>query len=140
MATYNLSQLLNKSIFVIKDTECKRAAIDNYPVFYTVKKGNSLGRLKGWVSPNTYRDSYWFEFEDVYKKTFYVKIESGRFSISALNEQGALTVKEEVEQAKKKEEDAKKDGFDKTKEIATIGLYAVIAIVVAQLAKTFKSN
>lgn len=125
MAVYSLAQLVDKTFFGVKDIECKRSANDSAPVWYTVKKGQPLGKLYSWLNPSANRDSIWLMFNDVYGKPFYVKMETGKFSLSKLIEQGAISVKEQIELEKQKEADSKKDGFDKTKEIATIALWGV---------------
>ena len=125
MALYRLDQLVGKTFFVTKDVVLRRSAFDNGRIFYTAKKGQPIGKLQSWVPPNANRDKYWLEFDDVYGIPFYVPMESNLFSLSKLIEQGAISVKEQIELEKQKEADSKKDGFDKTKEIATIALWGV---------------
>lgn len=137
-AVYSLAQLLDKTFFGVKDIECKRSANDSAPVWYTVKKGQPIGKLYSWLSPNANRDSIWLMFYDVYNKPFYVKMETGKFSLSKLIEQGAISVKEQIELEKQKDA-APKDGFDKTKEIVQyaiigVGLWAGVTVL-----KTIKS-
>lgn len=115
MAVYNLAQLIGKTFFGTRDIEIRRAGVDTAKVIYTVKKGQSVGKLTSWLNPNSYRDSIWLEFVDVYNIPFYVKLEEGKFSLTKLIEQGAISVREQIELDKKKDEEAKKDGFDKTK-------------------------
>lgn len=140
MAVYSASQIKGKSLIAQKDVKITRYASDSAPSVYTVKKGATIGVVYSFLLPNVSRSSVWWMFEDAYKNPFYCEHVEGNFSIKGLVQQGVLSVKEQIEIDKKKAENAQKDGFDKTKEIATIGLIAVIAIVVAQLAKTFKSN
>lgn len=139
MALYNLAQLVGKSFFVTKDVVLRRSAFDNGRVFYTAKKGQGIGRLQSWVSPNANRDKYWLEFDDVYGIPFYVPMESDLFSLSKLIEQGAISVKEQIELEKQKEEDSKKDGFDKAKDIANLALIGVGIWAGVTVLKTLKS-
>lgn len=136
---YSLSQLVDKTFFGVKDIECKRIATDSAPIWYIVKKGQPLGKLYSWVNPNAQRDSIWLMFNDAYGKPFYVKMETGKFSLSKLIQQGAISVKEQIELEKQKEEEPK-DGFDKTKEIINIGLTGVAIWGAVTIFKTLKSN
>ncbi len=135
---YSLAQLLDKTFFGVKDIECKRSANDSAPVWYTVKKGQPIGKLYSWLSPNSNRDSIWLMFYDVYNKPFYVKMETGKFSLSKLIEQGAISVKEQIELEKQKDA-APKDGFDKAKEIAKYLLIGVGVWGGVTVLKTIKS-
>lgn len=138
MAVYSLAQLLDKTFFGVKDIECKRSANDSAPVWYIVKKGQPLGKLYSWLNPSASRDSIWLMFNDVYGKPFYVKMETGKFSLSKLIEQGAISVKEQIELEKQQQENNQKDGFDKAKDIANLGLIGVAIWAGVTVLKTLK--
>lgn len=139
MAVYNLAQLIGKTFFGTKDIEIRRVGVDSAKIIYTVKKGQALGKLTSWLNANSYRDSIWLEFVDVYNIPFYVKLEEGKFSLSKLIEQGAISVQEQIELDKQTAEETAKDGFDKTKEIVQYLLYGVGIWAGVTVIKTLKS-
>lgn len=140
MALYSVTQIIGKSLYAKKDVQLKRSAFDATASVYTVKKGSLIGVVQTYVLPREGRKNLYWEFQNSYGVTLYCEHKEGNFSLTKLLEQGVISVKEEIEAKKEAETESTKDGFDKTKEIANIGLFAVAIWGGVMLAKTLKSN
>ena len=103
---FNADQIIGKSLIAKKAVKLYRTADDSTKVIYTVPAGSPVGVVYSWIGGNA-APLYW-AFYDAQQKPYYAKHEPGMFSVQALEDQGALNVKEQTEEAKKKE--AENDG------------------------------
>lgn len=115
---YRASDIIDKTLFAKTDVPIYTAVpgylatgrtLDEFKVG-TVKAGNWVGRVDTWISPNPAagRANIWWQFypAENYAKPYYAEHKEGRYDISALREQGVLSIEEirKIEEKKKEEE------------------------------------
>lgn len=98
MPIFDASQIVGKTLFAAVPVALKRAANDSAPTIYTVAAGQAVGRVDSFVNPGAGRATLYWQFIDTNGRPYYAAHVTGRFSLSALKEQGALTVKQEQAQ------------------------------------------
>lgn len=94
---YNFSQLIGKTLFADRNNVHTRTyANDIAPIANTYRKGQAIGVVFSWITKNS---NTWFMLED----NNFLKYETGIINEDKIKEQGAQTVKEELEAQKQKE-------------------------------------
>lgn len=92
-------QVVGKTLIAKTPVPLKRYAQASAPAVYTVKSGNVVGIVYSWVMDGP--TLYW-AFYDQNGNPYYAEHRPGRFSVAALQQQGAQTledIKEEKEKA-----------------------------------------
>jgi len=127
MPVYSASQIVGKSLIATQSVIVKRQPYDNAPKVYTVLRGQTVGVVNSFLNPKEGRKNLYWSFMDSNKRPYYVAHKAGLFSLTALNEQGVLTVKEEQAAA----DNANKTFGDKILDVAKKGGGLLIAALVA---------
>lgn len=128
MALVNLSQIMDKDIFVsksVKEINVRRGASITSNILGTVKKGERIGRVYTWVygydaKGNKDQTQIWLQLYEKYNNPSgfgaYVKLAPYVLDEKSLREQGVKTVaeiKKEEEEKKDKEDDSWLDTLGK---------------------------
>ena len=96
MPTFSAEQIIGKTLIARQNVAIKRLPTLASPVVYTAKPGSYVGTVYSWVTEGP--DLYW-QFYDENGKAYYSLHRPGLYSIDSLQDQGALTVKEQTDQA-----------------------------------------
>lgn len=96
MPTFSASEIVGKTLIARQSVPVKRLPTKAADVVYTATPGTSIGRVYSWVTDGP--DLYW-QYLDANGKPYYTLHRPGLYSIEALQDQGALTVKEQTEAA-----------------------------------------
>lgn len=145
MPTYSMSQLLDKTLIVKNDTavynpgDFRYQSDKNIKPVMTLKKGAGFV-VYSWISPSMNNDRYYFTTYSLMNgKYLAIPIVDGNFDIKSLQDQGALTVKEQKE-AEEKANDTSllgalglRDLFKNIKPILIILLVIVTIIYLAPI-------
>jgi hypothetical protein len=99
MAIYSADQIVGKSLIAKVPIKIKRFAADNSPDVYTVPVGQTVGIVDSWVNPSETRATLYWSFLDSNGRAYYAAHKPGFYDVSALGQQGALTIKEQQEAA-----------------------------------------
>jgi hypothetical protein len=101
---YAADQLIDKTLIAAQAVPVYRIANDHAVPFGSIGKGNPVGVVYSYLMPNpTYdRSTLWWAFYDAYNNMYFSKMLPGAYDISALQEQGILTVQEQIEEEKEK--------------------------------------
>jgi hypothetical protein len=125
---YSANQIIGKTLIAARPVQIKRTATDSAPAVFTVSAGNPVGVVFSYVAPGAGRSSIYWMFNDQYGRAYYAKHETGAFSLSALKNQGAITVKEETELEKA----ASITTADFFKKYAKTALWVIAGVLVAR--------
>lgn len=93
-------QVVGKTLIAKTAVPLTRFAQPSAPTVYTVARGSVVGVVYSWVTTNGVL--YW-AFYDANGNPYYAEHRPGRFSIDALQQQGAQTL-EQIKQAQEKAE------------------------------------
>jgi hypothetical protein len=104
MATFNISNLIDKPLTAKVATKLYRTANDTAKNYASVAAGQPLGTLFSYIKPNENTKNLWFMFYDSNNKPYYVKYTTNLISATALNKAGVKDVTKEVKEAEKKKE------------------------------------
>lgn len=119
---YDPGAILDKTLVAAKDLNVYHAAPDKYfpnpKPFGVVKKGQPVGIVYSWLNPDPVqnRSSVWWMFWPVTPYTgdfYYAKHDEDSFDLSALRQQGVISVAEQIEEEKEKEENENKEWYEK---------------------------
>lgn len=123
MPIYSASQIIGKALFAKGNAALRRLPLDSAPTIFTVQAGNKVGTVYSWLDqkPGERKNLYWM-FYDSNNKPYYTEHKEGLFDVGALAEQGALSVKEQLEAEAKKNESTK----DFIERILKYGLFALV--------------
>lgn len=94
----NADQVVGKTLIAKTAVPLKRYAQPSALVVYTVARGNVVGVVYSWVTTNGVL--YW-AFYDQNGTPYYAEHRPGRFSLDALQQQGAQTL-EDIKEAQEK--------------------------------------
>lgn len=134
MAIYSADEIIGKALYAKVPVQLKRLPEDSAKAVYTVAAGGKVGDVYSWLNfkPGVRKNLYWM-FYDENNKPYYVEHAEGRFNTEDLHEQGALTVKEQVE-AERVKNLSLTDKIFSTLKVAGLGLAVVM------IAKSFIEN
>jgi len=119
---YDPGTILDKTLVAAKDVKVYHSAPNKYfpnpKPFGVVKAGQPVGIVYSWLSPDPAQNlsSVWWLFWPVTPYSdgyYYAKHEEDDFDLSALRQQGVISVAEQIEEEKKKEEDENKEWWEK---------------------------
>lgn len=132
MATYNANEIIGKTLFAKKKINVLDNHADNSKILYSVNTGNSLGPVYSWIMTN---GALWWQLEANNNSAF-VKHEIGAFDVKALEDQGAQTTLDKINE----EKETNKSSFDKiadlvSKNIKTIAIIGGIALIATTVIK-----
>ena len=106
MPTYNISQIIGKTMYAVKTVQVYNLPYDNQQPIRSINAGQPIGTVYSFVLPTTGRGDSYFMFYSLTGQAYYIKYESGNLRIT----EGALTI-EEAEAAKRDWLDKIADGF-----------------------------
>jgi len=104
MPTYSAAQIVGKNLIAASPIPVRRIANDNAPIVYTVPTGQPVGVVDTYLLPNENRSTVYWVFNDANGRPYYTPHREGLYSLTALKEQGTVTVKEQTEQATQAQE------------------------------------
>lgn len=136
MATYNANEIVGKTLFAKKKIDVYNSSAPDGKIIYSVNSGDTLGPVYSWVMKN---GALWWQLEwQLEANNFgaFVKHEIGAFDVKALEDQGAQTTLDKINE----EKEANKSSFDKiadlvSKNIKTIAIIGGIALIVTTVIK-----
>ena len=99
MATFNVDDIVDKTLIAKVKIPIKRYAEDNAPIVYTVNPGSSVGVVYSWLMPNANRVNMWWVFKDSNDKFYYTEHKKDIYDVTALQQQGALTLAQQQDAA-----------------------------------------
>lgn len=100
---YNAADIIGKTLQAVQSVLLKRIPSDTAPVIYTVAPGQSVGVVYSYIAPGSNNKRLYWMFKDANGKTYYAEHSEGRFSISALKDQGVPSTKDNTAAAAKPE-------------------------------------
>lgn len=137
MATYSAEQIIGKTLAGRTSVNITRTPYDASAVIYKSSPGQVIGVVNSFVMPTTGRKNLWWEFLSNNGDSFWSEHTEGRYDIQNLQEQGALTVKEQAQA----EADKDKTFIDKIVDVIQKNLTTVMWIGGGYLAlKIFMQN
>lgn len=131
MPLYSADQVIDKMLFARQPVKLKRVPEDSANVIYVVPVGAAVGKVYSWldIKPGIRTNLYWM-FYDSNGKPYYAEHKEGLFDLGTLREQGAVSVKEQVEAERAKAETLKET-------IMTVLKWGGIGLGVVILGKAF---
>lgn len=135
---YDVSKIIDKTLVADKDLP----VFDSVPTkankpmqIGIVLKGNPAGIVYSYINadPANNRPNVWWMF---YPATtngpyYYMPHNAGDFNVSAIRQQGVISVQEQVEEDKRKEEDANKEWYEKIMDrVIPVGATVIIAAAI----------
>jgi hypothetical protein len=101
---YNASQLIGKTLVAQVDVPVFNALPDRGgKQIGIIKAGSPVGWVYSWVLAKD--STVWWQYKDAKGQIYYTLQGVGLYSVSALREQGVLSVPEQIEVAKQKDKD-----------------------------------
>ena len=98
MSSYNVTQIIGKTLIAKKSVPLKRIASDSAPTVFTVNPGDTVGVVDSYLMPGNDRSNIYWSFYDDQNKIYYAPHDVGRFDVKELQNQGALTLEQQQQQ------------------------------------------
>jgi len=130
MPTYSAAQIIGKNLIAAAPVPIRRSAQDSAPVVYTVPVSQPVGIVDSYLMPSANRSALYWVFYDANGRPYYAPHREGLFSLTALKEQGTVTVKEQTEAAQQSQQTT---GDYITKNLKTLVLIAGGIIIIKSL-------
>lgn len=130
MPTFSVSQIIGKNLIAASPVALKRQPTDAAPVIFTVLPGQPVGVVDSYLMPKAGRSRLYWAFIDSTGRPYYSEHRQGLYSLSALKDQGTITVKEQTEQ---QQEQQQTTAQVITKNITRIAIIIGAAIVLKNL-------
>lgn len=127
---YSAADLVNKTLIAKQPIAIKRLPLDSAPTVFTVLSGQPVGKVYSWLAAGTGRQSLYWMFLDANNRPYYAPHSANSFSLSAIKQQGVVSVKEAAEAEAAKAETT----GDFLKKYAKTALYVIAAAVVLKSA------
>jgi len=123
---YDADQIINKTLFAKVPVQIKRVPEDSAKSVFNVFAGQRVGKVYSWldIKPGVRSKLYWMMYDDN-NKPYFVEHDEGRFNLEDLKEQGAVSVKEQIEAERRKNLSLEEKIFQAVK-IGGIGLAVVL--------------
>lgn len=137
---YSAADVLEKTLIANKDL----AVYDGFPTkaytpnrIGTTKKGYPAGIVYSWIDadPSNNRSTLWWMFYPASAggANYFIPHSAGNFDVSALRQQGVISVKEQEEEKKEKEENENKEWYERVLDrVLPIGAGVVIAAAIVK--------
>lgn len=135
---YDPGKILEKTLVAAKDLTVYQSVPDKWTTksqlkkLGIVKKGQPVGIVYSWFNPDPVknREKVWWMFYPATAYTgeyYYVEHNEDDFDLSALRQQGVISVAEQIEEEKEKEEDEDKPWYEKISDkiipvVVTLGI------------------
>lgn len=99
-SVYSADAIIGYTLVGLKDVPVYKSASDYAVPFGFVKKGQPVGVVYSYLAPNPTwnRSVLWWVYKDGTGNFYYSKMEPGLYDISQLQEQGVISVAEQVRQ------------------------------------------
>jgi hypothetical protein len=123
---YSAADIIDKTLIAKENIAIKRLPLDSAPTVFTVQSGQPVGRVNSWLSAGAGRSTLYWMFLDSNGRPYYAAHTANSYSLSAIKQQGVVSVKEAAEAAAAKTETTS----DFLKKYAKTALYVVAAAVV----------
>ena len=91
MALYSVDQIINRTLIAKEPVKIKRLPFDSEPTVYTVQPGATVGTVYSYLLPMAGRSNLYWMFYDEFNRPYYAEHKEGRYSLTALQAQGAKT-------------------------------------------------
>ncbi len=95
MPIFDPSQIIGKTLFAAAPVQVKRLPLDSAPAVFTAAAGQAVGKVYSYLSPGSGRAVLYWQFYDSNGRPYYSAHEVGKYSLTALKQQGAQTVEEQ---------------------------------------------
>lgn len=125
--TLSANQVVGKSLVAAKKVALYRLPQEGAKVIYTASANETVGTVYSYVGGNG--APLWWMFYDQNQKAYYVKHDPEAFRLSPLKEQGAVNVKEELEQKEAANSDSWLPSVNAGETIENIKKYAGYALM-----------
>ena len=131
MSSYNVTQIVGKTLIAKKSVPLKRIASDSAPTVFTVSPGDTVGVVDSYLMPGNDRSNIYWSFYDDQNKIYYAPHDVGRFDVKELQNQGALTLEQQQQQQAEANMSTADKAFRLIKNIAflTAGAYIVKSLI-----------
>lgn len=96
---YSADQLVGATLYARTRVPLKRFPLDTEPVMSEVMPGRIVGVVHSYLNPSASRANVYWQFKDSNGQYYYAEHKQGRFSESALEDQGVLSVQDELDAA-----------------------------------------
>lgn len=102
---FSADEIINKTLIAAKDVPIFRYGSDTAPQIGIVKAGQPVGVVYSWLdpAPEQGRAGLWWVFYQSNNQYYYTPHVEGNFSISALQEQGAVSTEEKIRRQQEQE-------------------------------------
>ncbi|MEL6355978.1 MAG: hypothetical protein AAFQ37_03495 [Bacteroidota bacterium] len=97
MPSFNVTDLIGKTLHAKTSVPIKRWPEDDSPIIRTVPAGATVGVIYSWLNVKPGRSRLHFQFMDQEGRSYYVEFISGRFNLTALRSQGVQSIEEQNE-------------------------------------------
>lgn len=94
---YSVTEIIGKNLIAAAPVTIKRSPFDSAGSVYTVPTGQSVGVVYSYLMPKENRSVLYWVFKDSTGREYYAPHQQGLYSLTALKDQGTLTVKEQTE-------------------------------------------
>lgn len=101
MPYYSADQIIGKNLIAASLVPLKRLASQSSPTVFTVPVGSNVGTVFSYVIRE---GKLWWMFYDENGRPYYSEQKTGYYNLAHLQDQGALTVKEETELQQQEQE------------------------------------
>jgi hypothetical protein len=134
MAEYTADQIIGKTLIAREPVRIYRTASDGATAVYTVSPGDPVGTVTSYLLPSGSRSSLFWTFQDNNARPYYTVHKIGRYDVSSLQQQGALTLAQQQQALEEKNKTLQARIFDSLRFFALLGAGAYI------VANYFKSR
>lgn len=134
MAEYTADQIIGKTLIAREPVRIYRTASDGATAVYTVSPGDPVGTVTSYLLPSGSRSSLFWTYQDSQGRAYYTAHRVGRYDVSSLQQQGALTLAQQQAELQEKNKTLQARIFDSVRFIALLGAGAYI------IANYFKSR
>lgn len=135
MAEFTADQIIGKNLVAREPVRIYRSASDQAAAVYTVPTGGSVGTVTSYLMPSATRNNFFWVFQDSSGREYYTIHQPGRYDITSLQQQGALTLQQQQEELQEKTKTLQAKIFDTVKMLA---LYGAGAYIIASYLKSRK--
>jgi hypothetical protein len=125
MKIYSANEIIGKTLFARVNVPIYRLPEFSAKPVFSVKPGAAIGKVYSYLSANDKRPFVWV-FLDENNRAYYVRHDSKSFDLTALKQQGALTVEET------KEKETPKTPGDRIEKILKIAIYSAFGFFIGK--------
>lgn len=124
---FTADQIIGKTLIGRMPIKIVRVPDDSAPSVFTTNTGDSIGIVQSYLLPGTNRKNLYWVFRDSNNRPYYVSHSPGKFDISSLQSEGALTLQQQQDALIEKNKTLSQKIFASVQNIAllTAGAYII---------------